>query len=95
MNRLLLNIFSLDLHRILEEKLKHQIPVIAVVSIMGTTEESAVDPLTDILRMRKKFAKKVSENVIRESIVLIVWDSHGMFKIQTGEKADRSPVGSS
>lgn len=48
-----------DLKRVLEEKLKQEIPVITVVSVMGTTEESAVDPLTEILDLRKKISKKV------------------------------------
>lgn len=37
-----------------------KIPVITVVSVMGTTEESAVDPLTDILDLRDKFRQRVS-----------------------------------
>ena len=48
-----------DLKRVLEEKLEQEIPVITVVSVMGTTEESAVDPLTEILDLRKKLSKKV------------------------------------
>ena len=48
-----------DLKRVLEEKLEQEIPVITVVSVMGTTEESAVDPLTEILDFGKKFSKKV------------------------------------
>ena len=45
--------------RILKEKLDNEIPIIAVVSVMGTTEESAVDPLTEILELRQKFRTKV------------------------------------
>ena len=44
---------------ILREKLSKRIPVISVISIMGTTEESAVDPLVDILSIRKKLSKEV------------------------------------
>ena len=54
--------FYQDLDRILQQKLENEIPVIAVVSIMGTTEESAIDPLTDVLQMRKTFSKKVGYN---------------------------------
>lgn len=53
----------LELERILKEKLDNEIPVITVVSVMGTTEESAVDPLTEILELRKKFRTKVCQNV--------------------------------
>lgn len=31
----------------------------SVVAVMGTTEESSIDPLTDILKIRKDFSKKV------------------------------------
>lgn len=33
--------------------------MLAAVAVMGTTEESSIDPLTDILGMRKDFSKKV------------------------------------
>ena len=33
-------------------------PIIAVVAIMGTTEESAVDPLSSIVEMREQFRKE-------------------------------------
>ena len=49
----------LELKRVLKEKLDKEIPVITVVSVMGTTEESAVDPLTEILDLRKEFREKV------------------------------------
>ena len=44
----------------LKEKMMNQIPVISVISIMGTTEESAVDPLDEILFIREKLSKEVS-----------------------------------
>ncbi|XP_068718076.1 uncharacterized protein [Montipora capricornis] len=47
-----------DLRRVLKVKKEKEIPVISVVAIMGTTEESAVDPLTDILDLRDKFRKQ-------------------------------------
>ena len=40
--------------------MEREIPVITVVSIMGTTEESAVDPLTEILASRDTFRNKVT-----------------------------------
>lgn len=43
----------------MQEKLKNEIPVITVLSVMGTTEESAVDPLAAILELREKFRAKV------------------------------------
>lgn len=49
---------SAVLKDILEKHLSRQIPVLAVVAVMGTTEESSIDPLTDILGLRKDFSKK-------------------------------------
>ena len=43
-----------------------EIPVISVISIMGTTEESAVDPLEDILTIRENLSKmeKVCDSLL-------------------------------
>lgn len=64
---------------VLNEKLKNHIPVISVISIMGTTEESAVDPLDEILKIRDQLKKRVrqsffnicSNNVINFSLSFI------------------------
>ena len=50
----------IELGKLLENCLKENIPVLALVAIIGTTEESAVDPVDDILMIREKFRKKVS-----------------------------------
>jgi glutamate/tyrosine decarboxylase-like PLP-dependent enzyme len=42
----------------LERCLTHRIPVIAVVAVIGSTEESAVDPLHDILELRSSFRER-------------------------------------
>jgi len=47
-----------ELKRTLKEKLEHEIPVITVVAVTGTTEESAVDPVTAIVESRQKFRTK-------------------------------------
>lgn len=47
-----------ELRVILDECLGRRRPVIAVVAVMGTTEESAVDPLEDILSMRDEYRAK-------------------------------------
>ena len=51
------------LKNILEKHLEKEIPVVAVVAVMGTTEESAIDPLTEILKIRKDFSKKVRDRL--------------------------------
>ncbi|TFY82435.1 hypothetical protein EWM64_g1571, partial [Hericium alpestre] len=47
-----------DLRRLLEDRLKNQQAVYAVVAVMGTTEEGAVDPLSDIIALRDEFLEK-------------------------------------
>lgn len=42
----------------LERCLASQCPVIAVVAVMGTTEEGAVDPMADIVQLRDEFAQR-------------------------------------
>ena len=51
--------FNLDLNRKLKEKMDKEIPVITVVAITGTTEQSAVDPVNAIVHLRGKFRTKV------------------------------------
>jgi len=45
------------LQEVLQNCLDNRIPVIAVVAIMGSTEESAVDPIVEINKVRKHFKK--------------------------------------
>lgn len=47
-----------DLRRTLEKCLAEKRPVIEVVAVIGSTEESAVDPLADIVALRDEFRKK-------------------------------------
>lgn len=44
-----------DLERSLRMCLERRIPVLAVVAVIGSTEESAVDPLDEILKVREDF----------------------------------------
>jgi glutamate/tyrosine decarboxylase-like PLP-dependent enzyme len=47
-----------DLKMKLQKCLNNKQPVITVVAVIGTTEESAVDPLADILKIREEFRQK-------------------------------------
>ena len=38
-------------------------PVYMVVAVIGSTEESSIDPLKDILELRDMYALKVSVNI--------------------------------
>ncbi|MGH7246529.1 MAG: pyridoxal-dependent decarboxylase, partial [Pseudomonadota bacterium] len=46
------------LRELLQNSLDHHQPVTAVVAVIGSTEESAVDPLCEILRLRDEFRMK-------------------------------------
>jgi glutamate/tyrosine decarboxylase-like PLP-dependent enzyme len=46
------------LRQLLQDRLRHREPVIAVIAVIGSTEESAVDPLCSILRLRQEFRRK-------------------------------------
>ena len=47
-----------ELDRILQDCLDKKQPVYTVVSVMGSTEESAVDPLVNVLALRQKYRKQ-------------------------------------
>ncbi|KAE9407609.1 PLP-dependent transferase [Gymnopus androsaceus JB14] len=49
---------TLELRKLLEESYQNQTPVYAVVGVIGTTEEGAVDPLGEILDLRKEYERK-------------------------------------
>ena len=46
------------LRETLEHCLEHEIPVISIVAVMGSTEESAVDPIAEMHALRDEFIKK-------------------------------------
>ena len=46
---------------ILDKHLENKIPIVAVVAVMGTTEESSIDPLSEILQLRKSYSNKVNQ----------------------------------
>ena len=49
----------LDLREELQKCVTNAIPVISVIAVMGSTEESAIDPLIEILAIREEFKRKV------------------------------------
>jgi glutamate/tyrosine decarboxylase-like PLP-dependent enzyme/anti-sigma regulatory factor (Ser/Thr protein kinase) len=53
--------YRMDVARLrqeLEKALKEKRPVIAVVGVVGTTEEGAVDPLDEMIELREEFAQR-------------------------------------
>jgi glutamate/tyrosine decarboxylase-like PLP-dependent enzyme len=53
-----------NLRQLLQQFLNARQPVCTVVCVMGSTEESAVDPLSDVLLLREEFRKKGLEFTI-------------------------------
>ena len=51
--------FIVALKAILEGMLSSHVPVVAIVAVIGTTGQSAVDPLSDIFALRDDFRLKV------------------------------------
>jgi len=47
-----------DLRKCLERCLRDEIPALAVVAVIGSTEEGAIDPLHEMAELRREFAKK-------------------------------------
>ncbi len=53
--------YRMDVARLrqeLEKALKEKRPVIAVVGVVGTTEEGAVDPIDELIELREEFAQR-------------------------------------
>lgn len=51
--------FYLELRERLQKCVDGAIPVISVTAVIGSTEESAIDPLTEVLDIREEFKRKV------------------------------------
>ena len=49
---------TVRLHQELEQALKERIPVIAVIGVVGATEEGAVDPMHELVALRQEFAAR-------------------------------------
>lgn len=47
-----------ELRRILDRCLEEERPVYTVVAVIGSTEESAIDPIEDVLALREEFREK-------------------------------------
>ena len=69
--------------------LKRKIPVIAVVAVIGSTEESAVDPLRQILDLRNEFRGKGLDFAIHCDAA---WGGYFNCIRRKGSKAPRRPA---
>lgn len=76
----------------LEDKLAKRIPVIGVIAIMGTTEESAVDPLTEILEIKHEMRARVKHLNSYHFIALIFLSFPGFFPLQEWSQCNWSAV---
>ncbi len=48
----------------MQQCLDSEIPVIAVVVVVGSTNENAVDPVEEIVKLREQFKSKVTNYII-------------------------------
>lgn len=55
----------------LDKCLANEIPVMMVVAVIGSTEESAVDPLDEIVNIRDEYCNEKVRNVFTENIFII------------------------
>lgn len=76
-----------DLRKQLDNCLQKKIPVMNVVAIIGTTEESAVDPLNNILEVRDEYRKKGLEFAIHADAA---WG--GYYKTMLNSNDESNPV---
>ena len=53
-----------DLRKKIEDCYQNRRPILEVVAVLGTTEESSVDPLADIVALREEYRKKGMEFTI-------------------------------
>ena len=68
-------IIFIELEKSLEHCLKDNIPVLALVAIIGTTEEGAIDLVEAIWTVREQFRRKVAS-----ISVYIIADVQWMFR---------------
>ena len=76
-----------DLRKQLNNCLEHKIPLMNVVAIIGTTEESAVDPLAEVLAVREEYRKKGLEFAIHADAA---WG--GYFKSMLNSNDESNPA---
>ncbi len=69
----------------LERALDERTPVMCVVAVMGSTEESAVDPLVDILQLRDEFRDRGLEFAIHADAA---WGGYFAATLRDAEPAD-------
>ena len=88
---------SKQLDRILQNCLNRQQPIYSVVAVMGSTEESAVDPLAEVLALRNKYRALGLEFTVHADAAwggyfasLLREDEPGMAKVDNTHQASRA-----
>ncbi|MDQ6843099.1 MAG: pyridoxal-dependent decarboxylase, partial [Bacteroidota bacterium] len=76
-----------ELRKHLDNCLHHKIPLMNVVAIIGTTEESAVDPLKEVLAVREEYRKKGLEFAIHADAA---WG--GYYKTMLNSSNENNPA---
>lgn len=78
-----------ELENQLQECLDQRIPVLAVIAVIGSTEESSIDPLADIVALRDKFREKGLEFNIHADAA---WGGYHACLLSRGERYAQAPV---
>ena len=71
--RMDMELFERALNRCLEDR----IPIVAVVCVCGSTEESSIDPLHEVVRLREEFARRGLTFYFHSDAASILWDGEG------------------
>jgi len=78
-----------DLRKTLQECLDKRQPVISVICVLGSTEENAVDPLKEIIGLRKEFRSKGLEFIIN---VDAAWGGYFASLLHEDEETEYEPT---
>jgi glutamate/tyrosine decarboxylase-like PLP-dependent enzyme len=74
-----------DLRKQLDRCLQHKIPLMNVVAIIGTTEESAVDPLKEVIAIREEYRRKGLEFAIHADAA---WGGYYKTMLNSGDESN-------
>ena len=74
----------------LEAALRRRVPVLAVVAVIGSTEESAVDPLAGLLDLRKQFRTRGLNFAIHADAA---WGGYFRTMLNDGDNEPEHPLG--
>ena len=87
-----------ELERMLEKCLQKQQPILTVVTVIGSTEEGAIDPIAEVLAMREKFRQRGLEFTIHADAAwggyhaAVIRDDFGLPDVRDARDAIAKPT---